>query len=86
MNANKRCWQCDGTGTLPTTHGPLRCFRCKGTKLVPEQMSEWFEKGRAMREERLSRRVSLREHCRQTGEDLRIRSDKELGIIDPDQP
>lgn len=80
------CPDCHGTGKILVAFKmiDLVCDRCGGSGKCPAIMLEWMEKGRVLRQERLSRRVSLREESLEKGMDVMILSHAERGITNPD--
>ena len=62
----------------------ITCPRCNGTTEVPDEMTEWIDQGRILRERRLAKRITLRKACQKLGVDVVILSDMECGKIPPD--
>lgn len=45
----------------------LTCDRCQGTGNIPDEMLEWIERGRKLREDRKSRGMTLRKEAEERG-------------------
>lgn len=74
----------DGSGCDPCRMFP--CHRCKGAGSVPDEMAEWMEAGKRLKEDRLARNMTLRQEAE--ARELRVSelSDMERGRVDPDNP
>jgi len=82
----KMCQDCDGTGKIrPAFHmKSIECERCLGFGRVPNASDEWIEKGKLLKEQRLSDRIPLREKANQLRISVKDLSNAERGIMDPD--
>jgi hypothetical protein len=72
------CTHCDGRkeslvmacGPKGGYHGMMACSTCKGTGEITEAHGERIKQGKLMREERIERRVVVREEAKRLGVDL----------------
>lgn len=94
---NVQCPTCNGTGRIlgvMPVYGPghrgerkpvidMQCNRCNGSGEIPEVQLEWIRRGRAMRDDRLKRRVTLRAESRRRGMLPSEPSAIEQGRVDP---
>jgi hypothetical protein len=89
-----QCPRCNGSKTIVAAHVsyangshgygvPFPCDQCAGSGEVPDEMAEWIQAGSAMREERLQRRVTLREEAKRRGMNPVELSRMEFGKIKP---
>jgi len=88
------CPDCSGDGkviglfAIRTDGGcdPCRefpCFRCGGSGSVPDETTVWMTTGKAMREDRKSRRNTLRKEAEERGMRPSVLSDMERGRVEP---
>lgn len=85
-----RCESCEGTGKVfgfvdgPGVHraGTMECLTCKGTGDDPRNQ-EWVARGKAMRDDRVRRGVTLSEAAHWYRISAPVRSDMEHGRIEP---
>jgi hypothetical protein len=88
------CPRCKGTKVITAAHVSYAdgshgygvdfpCDQCGGKGDVPEEMTEWVRVGREMRDERVQRRVILREEAKQRGMSAVELSRMERGVIQP---
>lgn len=61
-----------------------KCDRCNGTGEVSEESAEWIERGKQMKQARLSMRIGMRQSAEVYGIDPLIVSQMERGIVKPD--
>ena len=80
-----QCPECGGSGRLIAWDGHVlgECGMCRGFKTIPNHQLEWIAKGRALRERRISRRITLRDMAISAGVDVVDLSQIERGIIKP---
>ena len=80
------CPKCNGKKKLVCTFPPklIACYQCEGSGEVPEEMSEWIDKGKIIKEKRISKRMSHREASMKLGVDGHMLSKMETGRIEPD--
>jgi RecJ-like exonuclease len=78
------CWDCKGNGHVRIFHGAIDCSRCDGLGRVPKITATWHEIGKAIKRQRLARRMSMREEAERLGVNLIAYSDIERGKIDPE--
>jgi uncharacterized protein YbaR (Trm112 family) len=84
------CPDCKGEGLVPVAFPHNRdvtaiiCSRCDGAQEVPDETPEWMEKGRELKNKRISKRITLRRACVKLNLDPVMVSKMERGCIDPD--
>ena len=62
----------------------LPCSRCNQTGIVPDIQAEWILRGKGRREERRSRKVTLRDEALRLNVSALDLSNAERGMVDPD--
>ncbi len=77
------CWECKGNGHVRVFHGAVDCPRCEGLGRVPKITATWYETGKAIRRNRLARRVNMRDEAKRLGVNPIAYPDIERGKIDP---
>ena len=72
---------------IPSSDGQvitsISCYRCEESGEVPDIQAEWIILGEKLREERLSRKVILRDEANRLGISALTLSEAERGMIDP---
>lgn len=77
------CWGCKGNGYVRLFHGVVDCPRCDGLGRVPKIAVTWYETGKAIKRDRLARRVKMHDEAKRLGVNPLAYSDIERGKIDP---
>lgn len=79
------CPNCSGHGTIMTFHGVNlgKCDMCLGTGKATHNQMEWRKQGEAMKEIRISERITLREASQRLGISTIDLSKMERGVIEP---
>lgn len=88
------CPDCDGNGKCDAfflrmsngscvPHRRIKCLRCKGECTVPDEMKEWIEAGKRLKQDRLSRGMGLRQESERLGCKASDLSARELGKVKP---
>lgn len=77
------CWDCKGNGHVRLFHGAVECPRCEGLGNVPKVTADWYETGKAIKRDRLARRVKMHDEAKRLGVNPLAYSDIERGKIDP---
>lgn len=87
------CPQCNGEKAVkifPRTHRvtgeiicDIPCYRCEETGEVPDIQAQWIELGKKRREDRISRRVTLKDEAARLQVIATDLSFAEQGMIDP---
>ena len=83
------CIDCKGEGAIDgiacsdTTCEPtmMHCFRCNSTGQMPEAMLEWIENGKALRADRLSRNLTMRDEADRLNISVVLQSHREAGKV-----
>jgi len=80
-----QCPECRGSGRIIAWDGYVlgECVMCRGLKTIPEHQLEWIAAGRALREQRISRRITLRDMATLIGVGVVDLSQVERGLIEP---
>lgn len=61
----------------------ISCYRCEESGEVPDIQAEWIPLGKKLREDRISRKVILRQEAINLGISALTLSEAERGMIDP---
>jgi len=66
----------------------LPCIQCNAKGIVPEEMTQWIEDGKILKDKRIAKKITLRNMARQLEGDvlenaMKI-SEMERGVIKPD--
>ena len=83
------CPDCEGAGVLVAVACPgfrrisMPCLMCKGEKVVSVKVIEWKRIGEEMKQERITRSVTLRIEAQQRGMEAVELSEMERGIREP---
>lgn len=85
------CPECHGEGRILALgcgkKGPVGlsfdCELCENSGEIDERKSAWREEGRRMKEERIARKVVLRNEAKRRGMDPLTLSRMERGILEP---
>lgn len=64
-------------------HRRVKCSRCQGTGEVSGEMVGWIKRGRALRDDRLSRGLTLRAEAARRGLAPSELSAMEMGRVEP---
>lgn len=84
------CPDCKGEGIQPIAfpHNKemctIKCTRCKGKKNVSDCTPEWQQKGEIVKNQRINKRITLRNACKKLKLDPVVASEMERGVIEPD--
>ena len=78
------CPACNGEKVIHAAFHDVEipCNQCKGTGEVPEEMIAWIERGMEIRDERLSRKVTLRDEAKRLDVGVMTISAIERGLVD----
>ena len=83
------CRDCNGDGTVRGYGCPglipvsITCDRCEGSGQMPVGMPEWIKTGKARRDERVARGVSMQDEAATLSIEPADLSDLERGMVDP---
>lgn len=92
MSETEICPSCDGKGSLDalvrraTDYGSscqwesINCFVCHGNKVIDSTLAKRMREGRRMREDRLSRKETIKEAAERLGMGVVAYSQAERGI------
>lgn len=61
------CHDCQGTGQSEALHETLTCSRCGGAGMVSDEMPNWIERGRGLRQAREDAGLSMGEMANRMG-------------------
>lgn len=80
-----KCPSCDGIGELYSGFNAIifRCDRCDGAGECPSVMEGWILHGKTLKNNRIARRVTLKDEAARLNIDVGILSKMERGIINP---
>ena len=78
-----QCPECGGHGRIITFDGIVlgECQMCRGFKTIPEHQLEWIAAGKALKEQRIAKRITLRDMAKHLGVDVCDLSRMERGAI-----
>lgn len=84
-----KCPTCSGTGKIRGFGCPgfvpieIDCVACTGTGTRPDEQAQWIEEGKAMKENRIARNLSLREEAARRKMNPAELSEMERGLRKP---
>jgi len=78
-----QCPECGGSGRIIAFDGIIlgECQMCRGYKTIPNHQLEWIASGKALKEQRIDRRITLRDMAKHLDINAGELSQMERGAI-----